>query len=256
MNVVYQNRDFVVPEDFVLLDIPTGIYTDAQIDNLYTRFSCCYADRISKFIEAKKKGDKSCIDRKTKYLLMALYVLRNWYNPAVVFSYPLVYNPSGGSGSNYNSALFLVTSDGGTSVANPILSTYLVEADTQEDLLSAMIAALPVGYTASLSLDGNSMIIKNYNPNPNFGWVYVQEHSVGGFPDIDQFWFPNTLSQICISPIQIQKIIQNCLKICGCQCCTNISDMEKDYIYVPVGQPQPKIITGVSELTAPITYWN
>lgn len=251
MTDLYPLRKFVIPDNYTVAPLTSDIYTDSVIDNLYLQFSCCYGKRISKYVQAQKKGDAGCLDAQTRYLIMALYVLRNWYNPSIKFSFPLNFVSTGPP--YYDVSLLLVPYYGSMSLSNPIFED--AQGNTPQQVLTAIQSVLPVNYTASLSDYGDEIIITVTYPFPPstlpFYAVAQPSTSPGGY----NLWFPTTVVSPCILYSEVQNLIENCIKICDCPNCVTLSCLEKDFVYTPVGYKLPLAIAGPTDYTTDI-YFN
>jgi hypothetical protein len=76
----YPKRSFTLPSGYEIPVLTNPDFTDTLINGLYNVFSATYGQRITPVVENYKKGKIYDYSQKTKYLLMSLYVTRNWYN--------------------------------------------------------------------------------------------------------------------------------------------------------------------------------
>lgn len=237
-------RTFQVPPGYSILNLNTNNFTDPVINNLYTRFACCFGERINSINQARKKGKICKIDSDTKYLLMALYVLRNWFNPAntlpsVSFTLPLP--------STLIWPLFLVSSNGNGNTSFSMGNIFGVAGNPFSIFLLSLQNSLPSNFTATGNENTNTITITCNTPNMN-NWLYIQK---GGGVNAWYHFTGNTFNP-CLTPQQVALIIERCFKICGCQNCNNVKVMEEDNTYIPFGQPNPPSLPLQTYLTSPI----
>jgi len=247
-NSLYPLRSFKVPAGFAILPLTSDVYTDTIINNLYTQFACSYGQRMSKYVQAQKRGIQCKIDCQTKYLLMALYVLRNWYNPNYSFSFQLYFYE--GPTYNTNVSLFFVTENGSSDITYPLIENAYGTIST---ILSAIQALLPAGYTATQ----NGYTINIYTsvapPLTTLTSMFIAQPAF--FPPGYYEWADIGNINSCIPYSAIQNIIQNCIKICGCTNCLNLPALEADNVFTPIGIKAPTAISGPTVYTN-LPYFN
>jgi hypothetical protein len=240
-------RDFQVPPGFKLPVLQSNNYTDGQIDALVTQFQCCYADRITKYMNALKQGKDCCgLDCRTKYLLLSCYTLRNWYNPSTLPS-SVSFQLHSASPNESTINFYVVSSNGSTSTSSPIGSIFVNVFNYN---VAVFTPSMSTGFTATLVTANPNQISISCTSNLS-GWIY---YVYEGTPNWVQFG--GGIFTPCLSVSDVQKIIENCLKICNCTSCLSVAAMETDQTYQPVGQPPLPIIPTPLLLTAPNIYWN
>ena len=218
--VQYPLRSFTVV-GFTPPVITDDVYTNSIINGLYNVFSCCYGSRVSKVIQNQKKGIKSRFDQQTKYLLMALYVMRRWYNGGFKFLLPV------DTGNGFTLSIYYESGNNLSVLTSPLVVN--VTGNNYSQLISNLINAMPPGWTATLITD--YIYVNAINPTTPFFYCIVEN---GFAPDTLKEWAELDYNP-CVSYKTMQNIIQNCLRICGCVNCATPASIEKDNIYVPVG---------------------
>jgi hypothetical protein len=247
-----QNRTYTLPNGFSIRTLPPADnYTDADINFLYNMFSCCFADK--NYVLARKaiKGltGKCCSDCEIDYLSMGLKALQGWYtpNPTAIpasctfttLNTRVIFGGGNTAGASIyltpdfkiptSEMTLLATTSGQTSWAN--VGTVIVPA----------LAAL--GFTFTSVASGSNSIVTITAPAV-YGnitqYIYMNTTLAGGggfnLNYATQLSGGKDVFNPCMSADNINKIIENMMKICGCVDCQNITQVEDDTIYIPIGQ--------------------
>ncbi len=236
----YAVRNFIIPSGFSFLPVNTDIYTDAVINNLYLRFSACYSNREYNLAKAAKMGCKKEMDSESKYLLMALYILRNWYNPNpysfVMFSMNNITSDS----HSTNSINLYIVPEYGSEVITSLLDTasgYNSTSGAYTDLINNAPLYLlgQNGWTLTFVAPDVFTLTPPSNYTGN-SWIWVNEVTTGVVNTTANQWVQMKAINPCLSVATIQDIIETCIQICGNQNCTNINTLLDDDNFIPLGQ--------------------
>jgi hypothetical protein len=244
----YIPRTFLLPSGFYFLPVNTNVYTDADINNLYLRFSACYSNRMYSIAKAKKMGCKEEMDCESKYLLMALYILRNWYNPnPYSFAQFSLQNIQSINALN----IYTVPSNGSQlntqqlDYASGYLSAYSAYIDLMNNANNYLLGQDGWGLTFT---EPDSFIITAPSGYSGNNWIWINEIYYGETTVIVNQWMELQSINPCLSVEAIQNIIETCIGICGNPNCTNKATLLDDNNFIPLGQnfiPPSDILTNI-----------
>ena len=235
----YPIRTFLIPSGYA--PITTNVYTNSAINNLYVQFSASLGQLGSLVSNSRIQGNISEYNSYIDYLIMALYVLRSWYNGGVIF--PNI--PTSGTISAY-----WVQTNTSVLTNAPLFVNVPLNASISSTVTNIQ-SKLPSGYIASVYNTNEVYIECQYteaklisNSTGNYAyeglnyiyWVVVSGgNTYTGWSMID--YLPSLFYEQAASIINKCKLIQNVI---------TLSDMEFDNAYVSLGQPAQAAISGTS----------
>lgn len=229
----YPVRNFMMPSGYVMPDLTTDVFTNPIIDSLYTYFSACFGQMTSQVTQNQKRGIVKNFGSQIEYLLMSLYVLRQWYNGSFTIINPVI-------GTGINMSIYFTSGDNIISTEQPLILA--VNGISYSILVANINLLLPLGYSATLNSDNSISII---TLNPSQVWFYVVINN--GVSNTEQ-WSTLDINS-CPRYRIIQNIIENCIKICGNSDCKTLTQLETDNVYTSLGLNTPIPISGKTNYT-------
>lgn len=253
---MYNPRSKSLPSGFVAQTFTSNNWTDANVDYLYSYFSCCYADLCYNYIKNLKIGSYTDKEKcqhasEVSFFSTGLNTLKYWHNPNTVgasASTTITTSVSYSSFTSIDVSIYLTPNL--TWAANNLTSLPLIAQVTGQTSYANAFTALqailtPLGFTLTVVSIGTHVQVISITAPLSYGGftqyaVMQYVLTVSGSPETlnfyNQFSGGIDIFNPCISVSDLQCLVSKMESICGCFGCQSTAQITMDNNYVSIGQ--------------------
>ncbi len=260
---MYAPRSQSLPSGFIAQTFTSNMWTDANVDYLYSYFSCCYADLAYNYIKNAKRGsynDKEKCQQASKmsFFKTGLNTLKYWHNPSTANTAATTtvtsIVPPLASGNTLAISVYVSP--------NPLLATsslsslpLIGQVSGYTSFAAAFAALQPLLVANGFNLNvisirfsfpsvGHDQLIVEYTAPLLYGnftqYLVIQYVQTGSNPytqlSTGLFSGGVDIYNPCISLKELQCLVAKMESMCGCFGCSNTAQIIADNAYVSVGQ--------------------